>query len=671
MRSIRFAYAVPPLLALVLGFLGVGQLAENGIPHTRAIVTAVGEPSGVTNRAIARSLTAVAERHDATVVRLVADREAPERRRLALVTSVAGSAGADWLRQGYPDFSRGMSTSVRSMGDLYRFDPSGSYRVLGDDPAVRATSAVLRSAGFSVQVDAVPPLTRIGVSSDLGSAAGLVASLLLGSAALCGVSTIAAPRRIAVRRMAGQSLGRVLTAELSESRFVAWTALAAAPLVTVGLWAYNGLADLPLFLLATTVWCGAITVPTLVAHGLGTLVAHRAPLGPALRGARPRGAVVVAAQLARVPALVLLVASVFDLSASIAVARSSDAVRDVRAAGETVQLWVTPEPLPEIQTQEFWDRLGEFTGQALGDGAALLAAPAEIDAGTGSVPALFVDQEYLRRHPLHGTDGRPVSSVDDRISVWFPHGARVDRQAVVEGLVEWQLRAAGSEDVTRIRTADLGDRELYAYSGDATTTSWLRDPVVVVVPDPASTFSADQLGSWLSTGDVVFVSSAAADRALASSDVRAAISAVVAVGQDAADRARRAVVDVGVTSAAVASGLVVTLVLAVAATGTARRRGGRLLFARIAAGRSFSASNAGLLGAECTFLVVGAVATIDTWWSLRPDGTGRSSLLDPVARAADAAAGWAALALVGTAALNLLLIARTHHTTARTRGAER
>ncbi|OII22198.1 hypothetical protein BIV03_13545 [Curtobacterium sp. MCBA15_016] len=668
-RSVTLAYVVPPVLALVLAFIGVTQVGEAGLIGASSTVTATAGPETGSNQRVAAALDRVARVADATIVRVVADRAAPTTRRVALVTDAPASRGERWLQDGYADFSRSMTTHVRPMQDLDQFDPTGTYDVFGDDRARRAAVQALTEVGYAVTSERVPLLQRVGVVDGVDRTAGLIVTLTLGCSTLCVMGTSGSLRRSAVRRLHGRSTASIVRSELAEARTSVLAIVIAAPCAAIWLWMHNGLADVTTFGTAFVILCGALLAPVAVAHALGTIGACRVPMVDALRGARPAGALLVVVHAARLPALLVLVAASFDLVGAVAVVRSGSAERDLRAAGETMQLWVTPDPRP-VDTQPYWDRIGAFAGRALDRGDALLAAPVEVSTGQGgaTAPALFVDAGYLDRQDVRAEDGTRLAADAPGVSVWLPAHSTIGAGRLVQALSGWELRDAPAATRAHITVGRLAAQEVYSYPGDSTSRTWLDDAVLVVVPDPAAAFSADQLGSWLSSGDVVFGSRSAAERAIRTSDVGREFSAVVDVGQVAAEAARQAARTVGIGVAGVVSAVIVSAVLAGLGAAAHRRRYGRAHFARIAAGTSFLRANASLLVIEVVLVTVATVAAINTWWDLHPDGAGMRSALDPVAQTAGVAVAFAAgmLVLVGT--VSATAIATTAKTVARTRG---
>lgn len=669
-RSVALAYAVPPILGAVLSLIGIMQISEAGIIGASSIVTAAPGSAPTSNAEIAAALERVARSNDATIVRVVADRTAPTMRRAALVTSAPESDGARWLRDGYPDFTRSMTTTVRPISALDAFDPTGPYEVLGNERARRATVDALVAAGYDVTSETVPMPVRLGIADGAGSAWTLIGALGLGSIVLCLVGTIGSPRRIAVRRLHGHSLLSIVIVELSAARTALVITAAGVPTLSVGLWFYNELAFAAWLGIAAVVCCSLLLIPVVVAHTLGAILACRPQIAATLRGARPSGALLVVTQLARVPATLLLVGAVFDLTGAVAVARSGSAERDLRAAGETVQLWVTPDPRPGVGTQAYWDKIGSFTATALDDRRALLSAGIEVASGRGNdtVPALFVDQEYLELQDIRADDGSRIRADDDRISLWLPASSDIPRDTLVRTLSEWELRNAPDQLRRDIGGGRLASQEAYTYPGDSTSRSWLADAPLIVVPKPSAVFSTDQLGSWLSTGDVVFTSEESAERSIAGSEVEHEFSAVVAVGQVAAEAVRQANAAARIAAASVGSSLIITLVLATLSTLAHRRRHGRALFAGAVVGTPFIRANGSLLTVEGALLAAAAVVTYNTWWDQRPDGSGAHSVLDPVAQSSGVACAVSVIVLVIVASVSVVVISRSGRNVIRTRG---
>ncbi|WFR67907.1 hypothetical protein P9139_05865 [Curtobacterium flaccumfaciens] len=277
------AYVVPPLLAFVLGFIGLTQVSEAGLVGASSTVTAAAGSETGSNQRVAAALERIARAEDATIVRVVADRSAPTIRRVALVTDAPASRGESWLRDGYADFSSAMTTDVRPMADLDQFDPTGTYDVFGDERARRATIDALTGVGYDVTSERTPLLRRVGIADGVNGALGLIAALTLGSSVLCLMGTVGSPRRCAVRRLHGRGTASILLVELAETRTALLIVAIAAPCAAIGLAFHNGLADVMTFGAAVAILCAALLAPLIATHAVGTLVACRRPMAEALR----------------------------------------------------------------------------------------------------------------------------------------------------------------------------------------------------------------------------------------------------------------------------------------------------------------------------------------------------------------------------------------------------
>lgn len=669
-RVLVLAYAIPPVLAFVLAFVGLTVTDEMGVVGATSSITVSLDGTARSNRVIAGAITRVAEEHHATVVRMVADRADPNGHRTALVTDAPGTLGERWLRDGYPDFSRAVSTRVRPMADLDRVDPAGTYELFGDDGARHDLVRAFATVGYGATTESIPALARLGIGATVDGTLGLVGILVLGSATACLVATVGSPRRCAVRRLHGQSTLRILRQELGALRTSAAVVLVGAPLVGVGMWIVNGAAQWPALVAASALLCAALLTPVLLAHATGVLLACRRPLVDALRGSRPPGGVVGLAHAARLAATLLLVAAVSGLVGAEVVARTSGTERDLRAAGTAVQLWITSD-LRSVDSQAFWDRLGRFAGRALQDHDALLSALKEVSTGEGGagVSALFVDAEYLRLHDVRAADGTRIRA-GATPTVWLPERSTLDPDALVEALTDWDFRDAPAATTRDITVGYLGTPELWTYPDGGWVRGWVDDAVLVVVPTPATTFSADQLGAWLTTSDVVFRDRAHAERAIHAAGVGSEISAVVDVGQAAAETARDARRTVVAQSAAVVSGAVVAVALAVLATSAHRRRHGRARFAKTVAGVHPVRADADLLAVEVVSVAIAVVAAGVAWSRLRPDASWQVSTLNPLTQAATPAALFAITAAVVVSIVSTMIVLGTARGTDRSRGDE-
>lgn len=665
-RTIRAAYCIVAVVALLISLLGMRTADQGSAAGASNVLTAVGGPGALNNARLAASLADVAARSGATVARTVTDPSSPSTRRTVLVTTAPGSVGARWSAAGYPDFTRSMTTRVRPMSDLDRYDASASYEVVGTRDSARAFATALREASFEVTLTVLQPTVQQVVVAGFQDTQGLVLVLLLGCGSLCLVSSAGSPRRFALRRMAGRSRTTAVVSDLVATGTGLVTMAAAVLLCTLVLAWYNGLARWPDLLVSMLVVWVLLTLSVVIVHVGGAVMAARSSLAAVVRGRRPTRSLPVLTSLARVPVTVLVVAACFDVAGSLAVVRDGGAERDRAAAGDAVQLWVTAEPRPDVATQTYWDRFGGFARDQLASRDAFLSAVGDIGTAVSPVPVLFVDEGYLRHHPLIAADGVPVR-VESTPVMWSPAGAPIDRGAVRQELRQWSFH--GSDTAVHAGTLAAHTR-VYTYPGDSDVVSWLDDPVVVVVPDAGAVFTDDQLGSWLSTGDVVFEREALAREAIRQAGLTSEVSAVVAVGQEAAERAHSAALDALVDETSLVAATAIAVALAALAAVVHRRRSGQLVFARFASGWSVWRADRVLILGEVAVVLV---ATVAAFREASERGVGRSgqhSATDPAVLSAAGAIPVAIAVAAGVGLLGMVALARTRRTAVRGHGKE-
>ena len=116
----------------------------------------------------------------------------------------------------------------------------------------------------------------------------------------------------------------------------------------------------------------------------------------------------------------------------------------------------------------------------------------------------------------------------------------------------------------------------------------------------------------------MFKNRTVAERSIDTSDVRREFSAVVAVGQVAAEQARHAATMTVIGTGTVVSTLIVSIMLGMVATIAHRRRHGRALFAKLASGISAVRADAGLLSIETALVSIAVIAIVNTWWGATP-----------------------------------------------------
>lgn len=672
-RSLRIAYAIPSLVAIVLAFLVMIQLDQRGVLGPRILLTVSETGDSRSNERIVSALDRVARDTGATLIRVVADRSSPTTRRTLLTTTEPGSVGAAWATHGYRDFDPSIRTSVEPVSQLVRFDPTGDYEVVGTRRDAERFTIAFRHVGYEVAAHAVPSLPRLALETGAQSAMGLIGIAGLASSALCVAGTLGNPRRTAVRSLWGGSWRRHALAESKAGRAGLTASVCFAAAAMGALMPFNGLIQSSEFATVALLFWGTSLVPTLVAHTICCVIAARLPVPSGLRGARPFRAVVWLASGARVPAALLLVSICFAAVSSSAVVRAGDADRELRAAGAAVRLSVTSDPRPGDDTNEYWERIGTMARDGLRDGSAFLAAPRDIALTETSEPltALFVDDGYLRRQRTYAADGHRIRGSDTEVQIWIPDELTGRRDEIVTTLDQWELRLAKAAGIQSIEVGTLRRGQFsYSYPDSPSVSAWLDRSVIVSAPAGSAVFTDHLLGAWLSTGDVVFRDEAAALRTVTSHNLDREFSAVVSVGQEAAEQVRAATVSARVDAGSATAAFAVATLTAVLAAVVHRRRNGGVLFVRSTAGWSFIRSNRGLLTFEAVLLSASVLVAVNTMTGASTTAGRWNAALDPAALSAPVGALVACSAALLVAAMSIAVLAVTGRRAVRDHGRE-
>jgi hypothetical protein len=307
------------------------------------------------------------------------------------------------------------------------------------------------------------------------------------------------------------------------------------------------------------------------------------------------------------------------------------------------------------------------------DGSAFLAATRDIAPTKGSAPlsAMFVDDGYLQRQPTYAADGSRIRGSEHDVGIWIPDELKSREDEIVGILEDWELRRATQAG---IRSIDVGTlrrgQQSFSYPDDSRVAPWLERSVIVSAPPGSQLFTDELLGAWVSTGDIVFRTEASALRTIRSHGMDREFSAVVPVGQAAAERARGASVSARVDAGGAMAALGVATLTALLTMTVHRRRFGASLFARSASGWSFVRSNSDLLVVEAALLGACACTAINSWTGASPSATQWNSVLDPAALSAPVAGLVACGASVVLAATSIAVMATTGRRAIRDHGKE-
>ncbi|WP_017558056.1 hypothetical protein [Nocardiopsis baichengensis] len=626
-RNIAFGYIIPLLLSVVLVFLVMalsGRDFTAGDPH----MIWVRENSDISTVAeVSTAVEGVAKTTGSTIILEISDLRDPGNvRHFYIAAGDPAGPGAEWLENGYPDFSPAMRTEVHSFSDLSLADPRGNYLIFGDEDDVSTVQGALADVGLTGDLvlndgERMPHRGDYLLKGDLFNA--------LVTAALCiavvvGSGVLLSARFYGVARLNGHSYLRILGCDLWRVvRVWAAAALAVTVLVLTFLGYYNGWAQLGAFAALTGSLVAGLTVVALAAHALALGMLHLSDVLSALKGRLPVRSTIVATYTVRIAVLVLAFGAIVALADS---AREVDASQDgfdhFAEAGDTSQIKFLGSVRVEEMEEAFETDVGPWLREADADGRTILTSPGQADqyVPPGSpypdFETLLVNDTYLREQELFSPEGERHGP-GESVRILVPESRADLAPTLAEGVQGWLDFETRDDDTVDIEVLALADgQQAFTYGrtdlADLTTTPLLDDPVIVVIPNgmlPASSYA-----HRASQGHLLFRDPTDVETAIAQEPLSAYVNGLQPVALAAADQHDQLLSELRIRAANLAALAVVVALTGLAACLIYVRTRAQNIFARHISGWTFAATHRRMLLAE-TCVMAGFVGWA-TWWTL-------------------------------------------------------
>ncbi|GLZ39014.1 hypothetical protein [Actinokineospora sp. NBRC 105648] len=557
--------------------------------------------------------------HQITVGRLKDDLNGSQGGRTIYLVDGDPAVGADeWLRGGYADFTRSLTTSVRPFDDAGERDPTGSYVVFGDYDKAGQLADFFTSKGMRVN----RVLDRWSLNpKDLFLQDAQVLALgmmVLVSVAVAAASVLVGARAYGVNRLQGLGYGSLLLNDVrAVSGFWFGGGVLTIGVAVAALAAYNGLADIGLYLLTAVVLHVLLTGAAITSHALVLLLLMRLRVLAAVKGELPGRTASGVAYALRVVTVVATVALAQQAVATgIDVERRGAALASYERLGETSKIafgnvWSSGDREKIIPVTGAWLRGEDQRGNALLAGRQYLGNPGPLNGKD----LIYVNDRFLRDQPVRLSTGADFSAGDaGGPTVLIPPDVWDHRaELVTEVLHSPNLRrgtavtfdqvemAAGAEIFTYTAT-DVGPVSQGNFSGDQSFTT---DPILVFLPSAQGLLSDHSYTAFASQGRVLFpdprvVSAAvAADPALV--DFVVSVTPVI---DQAATEHRDVLQQFRLALFSALAGLLVLLITGVGAVLIHARRNAQWIFARHVSGWRFAAVHRILLIFEAAALAV-------------------------------------------------------------------
>ncbi|GAA2431944.1 hypothetical protein [Streptomyces macrosporus] len=641
-RGVKFVHAAALAFAAMLAFLVVSGLDERMVLGNRAVLFVNESDGSASGEEVVRALTEFAAERGAVIGRELPDLEdSEERRHLYLAVGDPRSAAASWLEDGYPNFGRRTVTEVHPLAELGNRDPRGIYYLFGPRPADRDVVAEFASLGLKTTVG--HPLSFSELRTAYADSSLLDAFLItaLALVTLTGASVLLNAKAYGVLRLQGASLTEAFLRDLRQLRRFWPTAagvLTAVVLTSLGI--FNGWAHLGLY--------AAVAAAVAVALGLTALAAHAAVLGftfrtalpAALKGEVPARAAVLTAYAVRIPALLLIV----GLLASV-VAAGQDLLERRQAwetyarVGDATGIRITGsvgiDEIPEMERA-----VGRRLHQADTEGKIIVAGRLWLRELFGKeLPGelLVVNEAFLAEQPVLDPDGqrhlpgnRQRESVGDGPARLLVPEHLAPHLPILRQGVPGILSPGNPERITQsdIETRPMKNgQRIFAYTpgeetnrdGTHTDRSFVRDPVLLVVPNGSDHLTDTNYYAFATRNQVIFPDPRDVhDLLRRDGRMRTYIAALLPVQQKAAAAMREAAYAFRLQLLELAAGLAVLLVTAIGVCIVHARKNAQTIFVRHLGGWSFAATHRVLLATEAAVAVlILAWLPVRTWWENR------------------------------------------------------
>jgi hypothetical protein len=656
--SLRLAVAIVTLYSAFAAFMFTTIVDESTIPGG-AKVEVSGDTVATGGQGLPALIEQAARDAESVVAKKVPDLHDPAARYLYVEVGAAERSEADWLVDGYPWFSAGVSTVVRPGADLDGVDPRGTYFVFGPERGVEVVSAAFTDLGYHVVAS-----PAVGTASDVtkfflgGSFLSPTLVVLLLVALLVGTGVLSMTKAYAVQRLHG---GTKRIAAGRDLRALAGTAVVSLTVVVggsiVGLWFYNDLHQIGSFLRATFAGFlgGALVVLAIYVAVLRLVWDVRLIEG--IKGRIGFRVAMPSIYLIRVPGLVLAVSlAASTMAAWGAVGEAAQAREDLAVAGDAAKIRfegsVSPAEMDRLASESgAWLKREDTAGRVI------FAHPVSTVGADDTHPdLLLVNDTYLEEQPVFDNDGERVTAAPpNTILLLEPVGSSLTSEDVVRYL---EGSAADPEAPISFESRMIAEGQrhfVYATSSEMLPKT-VRDVVVAVVNPDTGYVRDDDYMAYASQGSILVTdASEAAEHTppeLLGSWISAYLPVVQMAAVEHADRTRDFRVEFG--SMIVALGVLLATAVGVAqiyVRGTAQQ-----ILVRYLHGWKFSGTHARLLVAEAVLAGLVLVVALVQFVSVM-NRQGRAGVNEPVLRASEiAVAMWQPWMLLLVAALSIGLL---------------
>ena len=609
-RPIVLAHASFLLLSVLFGLFAAAKMIDT-TPDDRGVLLFV-QNSGrsVDTDDVFSPILEFAREHRVNVVFESADLRSPtEVRHLYVAVGDQRGPGGDWVEEGYGSLPGGPRTEVHELSAAAEVNPFGGYHFYGPEETATEFVETMTGLGFSSYLaDEYQILDRFEAFR------GSMLFNLFAMTLVCGATSIAAgvllgSRGYAVKRLQGLSYTGVLLRDIVLlARF--WVPIAVITAAgTIGsLFLSGGLDHLRLVADMAFVYLAIFVLVGLFVHAITLAAVYRTGILAGLKGRLPQGSTIASAYTVR--ALILL--SVVGIGANLVL--SFQELQERREAfsffgevGDTSRIHLNQH----VDRPEMTAELGSWLRGLDASGQLVIAAPGRADnlfaGASGDFGALVVNDAYLERHPVSADGGTLGPTGSGQVRVLIPQSREGEEQQI-RGVVEGWVRGKTEQPVSIVVGHTKAGEALFTYGaaqlGLAFDLPFMRDPVVIALPNGSPVFTDEDYRAYAEAGAAVFPDRERLLAAVTQPGLSDLVSEVLPVKTDAAVEYAEAADRVRLQALTCTAGIAVTAIAGIAAAIVLVRSRSRHIFVQYLNGWSFISMYRSVLAVEVAFVVV-------------------------------------------------------------------
>ncbi|MFC7936043.1 hypothetical protein ACFU2J_07395 [Streptomyces sp. NPDC057387] len=626
-RGIRFVHAAVLAFSAVLAFLLVQAVDESEPLGNPALIDVLDTDGSLSSAHIVQAIEGFSNERNAAVAREISDLKDPDGlRHLYMAPGGTNATVKSWLSEGYPEFSRNYETRVHPISDIAQRDPRGMYYVFGSSRTADTLKLKLDELGLVTSVS--HPLSyseRASQYSDdpLLWALGTVA---LAALTTTGASVLLSAKSYGVLRMQGMSLADILLLDLRRlAVFWPLTAATVSAAALAFLNFYNGLAWWGLFASVAAFIAALLTTLVLITHAAALGLIFKVDVLRSLKGELPSRAASISVYLVRIPALLLTLSIATNVTLATRDVMARQENRHVyQEMGEAVSLRLNGAFAMHLDEMD--KRLGPWLREADRKGEVIVAGrrDLQISAPGENLPSgefLIVNDTYLSKQSVldptgnrYHSQAQAGKSPDSRaVQLIIPTPLTPHTQAITKAASEI-IDPDLSRNIPIKVLESRVDQNLFGYNTGAQVynsahsptddRSFIRDPILVVVPNGSRYLTNDAYDTFATQDGVIFPDPEYALTSIRTEKLQTYINAVSPVGEKFAQDYKNSVSELRLQIFNLVVAVIVLLVAGFGICVIYSRKNAQRIFAQHISGWKYVATHRFILAIEAAIAVV-------------------------------------------------------------------